>query len=177
MNQDTKSEIYMLTGKKSFPQNYRDDIFMIWYQAGKPGRAELRNIIQPMIGTSIKPTEMELYGWITKEFAEKAKKLDDEMSTALTEHLVSERVAMLKRHSQMGTKMQQIAMTYLDEHKEDLNANSAVRLLVEGIRIERESAGIPEAISKMTNMTDTELLEELDKIIRKTPAKLEVENE
>jgi hypothetical protein len=47
------------------------------------------------------------------------------------------------------------------EKQDELSSNALVRLLIEGIRIERESRGIPQALEKMVNKTDEELLDEI----------------
>lgn len=173
MNKLEREELYRVTGLKTFSRDYRDSVFLTWFQAGKPEAPGLFEIIAPVVGTNIKPTTQFLRQWISEEFLAKATKLDQQMNKAMTEQVVSERVAMLKRHSELGRTMQKTAIEYLEANQADLNANAAVRLLVEGVRIERESAGIPEAIDRMTHMSDTQLLEELGKIIKDAPTKIE----
>ena len=177
MNVAEKNELFRVTGSKVFSRSYKEAVFMSWFQAGKPDAPGLLEITSPVMGTTVKPTLKDLREWIIGDFIPRADKLDQQMTRALTEQVVGERISMLKRHSELARKMQQTAINYLDSNPEDLNANSAVRLLVEGVRIERESAGIPEAISKMTQMTDEQLLKEIEGMIKQAPGKVEANDE
>jgi hypothetical protein len=57
-------------------------------------------------------------------------------------------------------------MGFLDENESNLSANAAVRLLIEGIRVERESKGVPQAVEKMMNKSDDELVEDIHKLLK-----------
>jgi len=81
--------------------------------------------------------------------------------------VISEKIEMLKRHADVGLQMQNMAIEYLNENRDELSSPAAVRMLVEGIRIERESRGIPAALDKMMNMTDEELMKEVTGLIEK----------
>jgi len=91
--------------------------------------------------------------------------------------LIQTKVEMLERHAQVGTKMQDIALEYLEEHAEEMSAPAAVRLLVEGIRIERESRSIPEALAKLTSLSDEQLLKEIVKTFEEAPLEDEIIDE
>ena len=69
--------------------------------------------------------------------------------------------------------MQNLSLEYLEAHADDLTSAGAVRLLVEGIRIERESKGVPEALEKMSKMSDADLLEEVKKLATSSSVTLE----
>ena len=108
------------------------------------------------------PTANSLHLWIQGEkFQSQAEDLDKQVSIELESRLVKEKVEMLSRHSELGVYMQTMAKDYLEANESSLSANAAVRLLIEGIRVERESKGIPQALEKMLSKTDEELLEEV----------------
>ena len=177
LTQNQKMELYKATGSKYFPKNYKNDVFMLWFEGGKPDATGLKEMIQPVIGTTIVPDIRELHKWISEDFKLRAMDLDRQISVAMTEQVVIGKVEMLKRHIKVAKTMQDTAIEYLEEHKDDLGPATAVRLLVEGIRIERESAGIPEALEKMTQMSDDELIKQIDDIIKKSPARIEMMDE
>ena len=111
------------------------------------------------------PTEETLRLWIKGErFQSLSEDLDKQVSIELESRLVKEKVEMLSRHAKLGVYMQDMATVYLEGHKDSLSANAAVRLLIEGIRVERESKGIPQALEKMMSKTDAELLEEVKEL-------------
>ena len=60
------------------------------------------------------------------------------------------------------------------DHRDELTASASVRLLVEGLRIERESVGIPEMFEKMQDKSDQELLEEVQKLIETNKVEFEM---
>jgi len=74
---------------------------------------------------------------------------------------------MLKRHAVVGKKMQDIALEYLDDPDviNKLSPNSATRLLVEGLKIERVSVGMPDVLEDVMTKTDEELLDDITKLI------------
>jgi len=53
-----------------------------------------------------------------------------------------------------------------------LSANAAVRLLVEGVRIERDSVGLPQALEKMIDADDEDLLERVQKLTKESQAEI-----
>jgi len=108
------------------------------------------------------PTTHTLGIWMRGEmFQSQATELDKQVSTELEARLVKEKVEMLTRHADIGVKMQDLAIDYIEHNSDQLSSNAYVRLLIEGIRIERESKGIPQALEKMMSRTDEELLEEV----------------
>lgn len=174
MNMQEKSELLRVTGSRYFNLEYKNQVFLDWFQAGKPSASSLEKIIEPVRGTTVKPSAKDLKKWIDDDFIPKATKLDNQLSTELSGQVIAERVEMLKRHSEIGKKMQAMAMAYLEVNADDMKAGEAVRLLVEGIRVERESAGIPQAIEKMTQMSDEQLLKEIEGMIKKSPGRIEM---
>jgi len=66
-----------------------------------------------------------------------------------------------------------MSIRFLNENQDVLSAPAAVRLLVEGIRIERESRGIPAALDKMQNMSDEQLLDEIKELMTSSSVSLE----
>jgi hypothetical protein len=152
--------------RKWFSPQYKDKIFYVWYNHGKLRGSVLKNFVTPeMDEWGRVPEKSTLDAWIFDEFEPRAQKLDLEVQERLEALIVSEKVEMLKRHADVGLKMQDMAIGYLNEHQEEITAPAAVRMLVEGIRIERESRGIPAALDKMMNMTDEELMNEVKGLI------------
>jgi DNA-directed RNA polymerase beta' subunit len=112
-----------------------------------------------------KPTATTVHGWIKSErFQNQAESLDRSVADEIEARMVKEKVEMLKRHADVGFEIQNMAIDEIRKKKDDLSSNALVRLLIEGIRIERESRGVPQAIEKMVSKTDEELLEEVRKL-------------
>lgn len=147
-----------------FSDDYKYQVFLLWYNSGKPSAQETWNRIPESWGNN-KPNAATVGGWIKSEkFQEQAKALDESVVREIEARMVKEKVEMLSRHADIGFDIQNLAMEKIMEKQDELTSNALVRLLIEGIRIERESRGIPQAIEQMVNKTDDELLEEISKL-------------
>ena len=72
---------------------------------------------------------------------------------------------MLQRHAKIGQDMQVIAVDFIEKHYDQLTANAAVRLLVEAVKMERESRGLPTLITQTINSTDEELMKQIEDLM------------
>ena len=155
-----------------FPPEYKTGLFMKWYNLGKPNTTTFSKIIDADTSTGTKPSTVTLRAWIGNDFVEMAKTLDDQVIRQMNEKLVQEKVAMLSRHARVGEEMQNMAIEFLQTHELDSSA-SAIRLWMEGTKLERESRGIPEMIRKMMSLSDDDLLKEISNMVTNSPLKLD----
>jgi len=159
-------------GRHAYTQEYKLKVFKTWYELGKPGGNRLQENIEPDAISGAKPSVHVLTNWIIN-FKEQAVFLDSQVAAKLEEQMVAEKVEMLNRHAKLGIDLQDKATKYLDEHETELKVPMAVKMLVEGVRIERESRGIASALDKMLRMTDDDLLKEVMQIVSKAPVEFE----
>lgn len=157
---------------RNFSDGYKNELFQLWWKNQKPSAIALHKMIPEEWGSS--PSEATVRDWIREEFEDRAAILDKQMMNELEGRMVQEKVAMLYRHGEIGREMQNKALDKLreDGFLENLSANSVVRFLIEGVRIERESVGIPQALEKMLNSTDEEILDEIEKITEESQAEI-----
>jgi hypothetical protein len=159
-----------------FSQQFKREVFTIWYSSGKPTPSILARLVKSKLSPDFisnrYPTPFQITSWKNNEFAAWGLELDNQVKKQIEGVLVHEKIEMLKRHIAVGEKMQTKAIEYLDTH-ELTSDNAAVRLLVEGIRIERESVGIPEAIEKMTRLSDDDLTNEVMELMGKAEVIIE----
>jgi hypothetical protein len=144
-----------------YSPGYIDAVFTVWYSSGKISSYKLvHRLPDPKefgLATGY-PSEPTIDSWIKNKFKERADLLDDEVSRQLADHLIAERVAMLKGHTLIAKEMIDMSLSYLRENQNKLSPNSAVRLLVEGVRIDRESSGIPRTLEKMAASPDDDIV-------------------
>jgi cysteinyl-tRNA synthetase len=152
-----------------YSMEYKWEVFTVWFRNGRPTAPVLINQIGYDEFTKNKISVAILGKWV-REFKIQAAALDTQINNQLERRLVAEKIEMLNKHAQLGQDIQQMAMDYIEAHKDDLKVPNAVKLLIEGVRIERESRGIPQALDKMANKSDEELLKEIANIISKSPA-------
>lgn len=153
-----------------FPPGYVDDVFAIWYNAGKPSAANLYRSVPEWEFTGEKPTLANLKAWMhTEDWIDRVEQLDLEVQKVFTEKQIVSKVEMFERHAQVGRAMQQMSLDWLEEHKDELTPGTAVRMLVDGIEIEQGAAGIPDALKKMMEMKDEDLKNEIAQLIADTP--------
>jgi len=146
-----------------FTDTYKEQIFWMWYRAGKPNSARFYPDMIPSEDNII-PAEATLKNWIG-EFQKRAEPLDLQVREEMQRVATQEKVEMLRRHSDADVEMQNIAIEYLKEHKEQLNPSSAVRRWVEGVRVERESRGLPTLITQTVDAFDEKLMESIEKLL------------
>jgi len=159
-----------------YPEGYRQQIFVIWYNAGKPSSKKLFNIIPPWEYNGKKPAVAALKHWIDDVFVIQSKNLDDQVMRKLNEKLVEEKLEMLQRHADTGKEIQDIAFKYIKDNTDKLNINSAARLWIAGVEVERDSRGIPDALKKLNEMSNEDLMKKLEDIIVQSPGELLPEN-
>jgi hypothetical protein len=107
------------------------------------------------------------------EWKDQAAILDAEMEHGIIEAVVAEKVEMLRRHANSGKEIQELSLTYLREHANELTPHAAVRLLQLGVEIERQSVGIPQALEKMSKLDDKALLSEITAILQDSNVTIE----
>ena len=160
-----------------FSQSYHDDAFNLWYSAGKPNVRQLYQMLSDN-PDGRKPSHATLHTWVKDEFMEKAMDMDQEVVDEIKKNLIQSKVEMLERHVNLSRKMMEKGFEVLDNPKSDISVGNAVRLIIEGVRIERESNGIPDMLKKMALMTDDQLVKEIEQLASKSPVEYEVlENE
>ena len=154
-----------------YTASYKDAVFTVWYSAGKPSMERLIKMLPnpAEFGIAIGyPSENTLNVWV-KDYKERAIGLDEEVSRRLADRLIAEKVKMLDAHSVIAAEMQQMSLQYLRENKDKLSPNAAVRMLVEGVRIERESKGIPRTLEKLADKSDEDLLQQIEDLLLRSP--------
>ena len=161
---------------QQYTDSYKNDLFLLWWKSQKPFAKRLWQMI-PDDWDGDKPSLGAVERWIREIFVAKAEILDNRLAQEMEHRLVKEKIEMLYRHAELGRKIQKKALDCLDEiDPSDLSSNSAVRLLVEGVRIERDSVGLPQALEKMINASDEDLLNRVQKIAKQSQAEILVED-
>lgn len=147
-----------------FNDDYKEDLFYLWYKRGKPALDKFYNMI-PEDNEGHRPTRQTISkAWFPK-WKDRAAILDEEVRMQMNAQMVADKVEMLDRHATTGVEMQEMGLRYLKEHEDELGTNAAVRLLIEGVNIEQNSRGVGTALKKMMNMDDADLLEEIAGIL------------
>jgi len=157
-----------------FSDDLKNEIFMIWYQAGKPSPSILYNLLPEDLYP--KPAVTTLHGWIytsPDNFKDAGELLDEEVREEISEKLIQSKVEMFERHALVGQKLQNLALEFLETEGIEWTTASAVRALVEGVRIEMQSMGIPDMLKKISDMTDDDLEEEIKKLATSSPVTIE----
>ena len=156
-----------------YPDHYKEQAKILWYKKGKLSPQALYQIlpIEPVSG--MKPKITTIREWVYKDWKDWADEMDTLVMQEIRGRTIEEKVQMFERFTEVGTEMQNIALDWLRENKNKINAIAAVRLLVDGVRIESEARGVPQVLRKMIDMTNEELLDEVKKQLARTPLAME----
>lgn len=163
----------LVPGKVVHTPDYKRKVFITWYRNQRPSAARLWDMIDFDEFNMSKPAQSTLMLWIKGDFEEQAALLDTQVMQELQDRMIQEKVEMLDRHARVALELQNWAMKYIEDNKDNLKVPNAVRLLVEAVRIERESRGIPQAIQKMIGKSDAELLQEVQSILSRSASDIE----
>ncbi len=158
---DLEQQTALVPGFGNFSDDYQLNVFMLWYNSGKPNFRQLSEIVTKDPISGKKPSDRTLQEWINTRFIVRALELDQSISEKMEQELVQQRVEMLNRHAVLGMKMQDMGIVYLEEHGVG-SARNAITLLVRGIEVEHEARIAPsDLLARLDKMSDTELLDEL----------------
>jgi len=164
---------FLSPAKKDFNETYKLEVRNIWFRSGKKSAGSILGMISPDPEARRKPSLETMKKWIAEEFRPFADDLDQQVNDELAARMIREKVEMLDRHAETGKEMQNIALTWLRNHEDDINAIAAARILISGIDIERASKGIPKALEKMMQMKDEDIVKRIQDIISRSPTFVE----
>lgn len=148
-------------------------MFLRWFDNGRPGSLVFRRTMPPNEDGHI-PKDSTLNYWIAK-WKKDAEVLDAQIKSELEKRLVKEKVEMLYRHAELGKQMQDIGIDFLTDpgNVDEITSSVAVRMLVAGIEIERESRGLPESLEAVMKQTDEDLINRIAEITKDSPLEIE----
>jgi len=117
------------------------------------------------------PSRHTLHEWI-KQWELDCEEMDAEIRKQLERGTVAEKVALYQRLSDQAKELGQKAYDWLLQHPEELNANAAMKLWIESSKIERDVAGVSDALLKMVTMDDQKLLDSIANAISEADPEL-----
>jgi len=153
---------------QTFSEDYKDQVFSHWFENGRIVNFSLMEKL-PEYVDGRKPSEDTIRNWVGQlHWDERANALSGQISRALDNTIIGRRVEMYKKHAEIGQDMVEMGMNFLKENgiKSD---QSALRAVVEGVEIQRQSLGLAEALQKIYTMDDNQLTKELQKLLGKPP--------
>lgn len=147
-----------------YDDNYVEQAFWIWYNKGKLNANALVTELSLVFGEKV-PHAITLSSWIKDNWRERAEELDKRARDEFSAEVIHNKVAMLRRHAEVGKELQEIGLKWIRENKDQLTANTVARLIKDGYEIERASVGVPEALEKMLSTSDDELIKQIEAAI------------
>ena len=159
--------------KHRFSEHYKDELFLLWYAEGKLSSPKFRKMIPPDTA-GYKPSVDTLGHWMTEGSAwrKRAETLDDEVKNQIEAYAIAKKVEMLTRHSDVGRELQESGADYIRENLDKLKPSTAIRMIVEGVRIEQNSRGIGTAFKEMIEMPDDELTSKIEDLIGRSKVEI-----
>lgn len=139
-----------------YSDQYKADLFMLWYQNNRP-RGKAFTLIIPKDEYGRVPNLMVVQTWMRKEgWTTRANEMDGEVRARLNEIAIEQKVQMHIRHAEIGREIMEAGVEFLEKEK-IVTATEAARLIDLGARMERESTGGAQALVEVSKMTDRKL--------------------
>lgn len=160
--------------RKQFSIHYKEQLFLSWYKHGRLSPYKFRIELLKRDEQGDKPTLQTLKNWIHKDWTPRANLLDEQVREELEARAVQEKVEMLDRHAKLGKHLQTKGLQYIEDNYDRLTASTAVRMVVEGVKIEQSSVGVGTALRKMLDSSDEDLLKEAMEILEKADVEIQL---
>ena len=152
-----------------FSDDYRERLFLLWYKMGKPEiTAFVKNAPPDEQNENKVPKIQTLHTWSReRDWIARADALDAQVSREVENLAIQEKVEMFKRHAQVGKELMDKGIAYLNdaEHGGIDSANAALRAIFDGAELEKQSRGVPQALLRLADMSDTQLANIIETLI------------
>lgn len=160
-----------------FSDSYLEEAFLLWYQSGRPNIKAFMNTIPKDELGRIPNYNVILDFRRRRHWDERADELDVEVAKKIETLTVEAKVKMFERHAAIAKKMVEAGEKYFNEHPSMENVHAAIKAVVEGTKIERESRGIPDALLGISNLSDQKLLKTIERLMSGVEAEKEKETD
>lgn len=149
-----------------FSDDYRMQVYLTWYNRGKPNAERLHRMLDNDPSCDMKPAVVTLQLWIRDRFIPHAMELDDQVADQVDQAMIQQRIEMANRHAEIGRELQELGLQYLREN--DIKTDkAALTALIKGVEIEREALTLPtDMLAKLDRMTDDDLLEQVTHLLQ-----------
>jgi hypothetical protein len=113
-----------------------------------------------------KPTLALLNEWKnTRSWELRADVLDTEVARQIEKQAIEEKVEMLHRHADLGKELQTMGREYFDNHPIEKDS-TALKMIIDGVTMEKASRGLPEALLKVADLGDDDLSGLVSKLLQ-----------
>lgn len=154
------------TSMVAYSDAYREKVFIAWYTAGCP-QGEQIGINLPVDELGRTPHTEVIKRWIRESgWRDRANILNAEVARQIEKKAVEVRVEMLNRQAEIGKELQRKGSEYLDKHEFE-KAGEALKAIIQGAELERSSRGLPDALIKVSEMKDEDLMTTLNHLLSK----------
>lgn len=151
----------------SYNPAYKESVFALWYSSNKPSAAKLSGMV-PDDESGRKPAASLISKWMEDgDWYVRADILDERASESLEKVLVTDRVEIFKKQADIGRKLQEIGMEYIESDDFKINALTALKMVIEGAQLEKESVGLTIALTKIYSLGDSDIQSEIKKLLAK----------
>lgn len=148
-----------------FEDTYRETCFNIWVQYGAPDSFLKTQEILPANENGDKPSIDTLRKWFEQDWKLRADNINSRALEIADEDLIQRKAEMLKEQAERGKKLQTMGIEYLEKENFD-SSSSAVSAVINGAKLERESRGIGDLLVRMSQMSNSELQQEIVKRLK-----------
>lgn len=150
-----------------YPNDYIDRVFYAWYEGGRKTGNDFINSLATWNGD--KPTKTTLKGWINSfGWIERAEALDAEVSRTLDEKVIESRKRMYEQQVIIADELVAKGREFLNAEGKGIQSdNAAIRAIDLGLTTQRMTIGMAEAVAKISQMSDSQLTDNLLKLLGK----------
>lgn len=161
-NPNSSLEQYHLYSKE-----YREAIFYWWLAHRHWGAVRYKEHWSeiPADEEGFRPNYLVIAKWKRDyDWENRAAQIDTEVEQTMNKIMIDERLAMYKRHAEIGQQLQTRGLDYLESEGLDSDAG-ALRAVIEGVVMERTSRTMSDMFDKIASMDANQLTVEINKLL------------
>lgn len=150
--------------KEHYTDSYKEKVFFLWHEGGRKISPRFVNSL-PMAENGFRPgfktveQWRDSHGWI-----ERADALDAEISSRFQTEAVNKRIKMYEEHIEVSNSLISRGKQFLENNPID-EMPDALKAISLGIEIQKASVGQIEMGQKILQMSNTQLLNEITKLL------------
>lgn len=149
---------------ENYSEQYIEQVFYLWHDGGRKISQRFANSL-PEDENGNRPTFKTIekwrdtYGWV-----DRAEDLNAKISMSLEKVAIEKRTKMYLEHEEVGTALLTKGREFLESHPIEEMAD-ALKAITLGWELRKNSIGQAEIGQKLLNMSDEQLIKELNKML------------
>ena len=147
-----------LTHAVSYPQEFHQKAFALWYKCGRPPYKQLRQMMVDSGEENVPPVHTFNMWHGIDRWDEHADALDGEAEAAVDKEIILQRAQIIRDGANVGKELVDMGMDYLRAEGKGIdNSADAIRAVAKGMELQEKLLGWAAVFQRVSQANDSEL--------------------